>query len=50
LIEVTNQYADMIEENPKFEFIAPVWMLFEDLERLGVWSISNEQKGQFMTM
>lgn len=44
LIEVTNQYADMIEENPKFEFIAPVWMLFEDLERLGVCSISNEQK------
>ncbi len=49
LIEVTNQYINLIAINPTFQFIAPVWMLFEAVERFGLYTMPVEQKQRIYT-
>lgn len=49
LIEATNQYIDLIANNPTFQFIAPVWMLFEAVERFGLYTMPVEQKQRIYT-
>lgn len=49
LIEATNQYIDLIAVNPLFQFVAPVWMLFEAVEQFGLYAMPVEQKQRIYT-